>query len=68
MEDDDQFLDFYTKIQDIVNSIGGLREEVKDTKVIRKILISLPKRFHPKVMAIEECQDLEKMKIEKLII
>lgn len=45
----------------------GLGEEIKDLKIIRKIPRTLPKRFHSKVTAIEECQDLDKMKLEELI-
>ncbi len=67
MEEDEEFIDFYTRLQDIVNSMRGLGEEVKDPKIIRKILRSLLERFHPKVTAIEECHDLDKMKLEELI-
>lgn len=38
-----------------------------DSKVVGKILRSLPKRFYHKVVAIEECQNLSKMKIEELV-
>lgn len=44
-----------------------LGEEIKDPKIIRKILRSLPKRFHSKVTSIEECQNRDKMKLEELI-
>lgn len=67
MEEDEQFIDFHTRLQDIVNSMRGLGEEIKNPKIIRKILRLLPERFHSKVTVIEECQDLDKMKLEELI-
>lgn len=62
--EEDEFIDFHTRLQDIVNLMRGLEEEVKDPKIIRKVLRSLPERFHPKVTAIEECHDLDKMNEE----
>lgn len=67
MEEDEEFIDFHTRLQDIVNLMRGLGEEVKDPKIIRKILRFLPERFHPKATSIEECHDLDKMKLEELI-
>lgn len=67
MEEDEQFIDFHTRLQDIVNSMRGLGEEIKDPKIIRKIFRLLLERFRSKVTVIEECQDLDKMKLEELI-
>lgn len=41
--------------------------EVKDQKIIKKILRILPERFHLKVTAFEKCHDLDKMKLKKFI-
>src|SRR4051794_14413071 len=38
-----------------------------EEKLVRKILISLPKRFDMKVTAIEEAQDISNMKLDELI-
>lgn len=67
MEDDQYFIEFYTELQDIVNSMRRLREEVSNSKVVRKILRSLPNRFYHKVTAVEESKDLDKIKVEKLL-
>lgn len=40
---------------------------MSDEKLVRKILISLPKRFDMKVTAIEEAQDISSMKVDELI-
>lgn len=66
-KEDEKFIDFYTWLQDIVNSMRGLEEDIKDLKIIKKILKSLPERFYPKITTIEECHDLDKLKLEELI-
>jgi hypothetical protein len=44
--------DFHVNILDIANSFDSLGEKMFDEKLVRKILISLPKRFDMKVTAI----------------
>ena len=53
MEEDETFNEFYTKLKDIVNSTFNLREFIAESKIVRKILRSLPERFHAKITAIE---------------
>ena len=45
----------------------NLREKIEDSKVVRKILRSLPESFRAKVTAIEESKDLDEIKIQELI-
>ena len=42
-------------------------EKTEDSKVIRKILRSLPESFRAKVTAIEESKDLDEIKSQELI-
>ncbi|XP_022891620.1 uncharacterized protein LOC111406424 [Olea europaea var. sylvestris] len=48
-------------------SIFNLGERIPETKIVRKVLRSLPERFKPKVTAIEESKDLDEVKIEELV-
>ena len=65
---DDEFIDsFYGKLNEIVIAKLNLREMIKDAKVVRKILRSLPESFHVKVTTIEESKDLDEIKIQELI-
>ena len=41
-------------------------EEVEETIVVRKILRTLPKRFNPKISALEERTNLKTMTIDQL--
>ena len=45
----------------------NLGEKTEDSKIVRKILRSLPESFHAKVTAIEESKDLDEIKIQELI-
>ena len=61
MEEDKSFDEFYAKLKDIVNSAFNLRETIPEPKIVRKVLRSLPERFHAKITTIEESKDIEKI-------
>ena len=67
MEDDEAFDSFYGKLNEIVIAKLNLEEKIEDSKVVRKILRSLPESFRAKVIAIEESKDLDEIKIQELI-
>ena len=48
MGDDESFDSFYRKLNEIVIAKLNLREKIKDAKVMRKILRSLPESFREK--------------------
>ena len=61
IEEDESFDEFYAKLKDIVNSAFNLRETIPKPKIVRKVLRSLPERFHAKITAIEESMDIDKI-------
>ena len=61
MEEDEIFDEFYTKLKDIVNSAFNLGESIAESKIVRKILRSLLKRFHAKITVIEEVKDIDQI-------
>ena len=61
MEKDESFDEFYAKLKDIVNSSFNHREIISEPKVVRKVLRSLPERFHAKITAIGESKDIDKI-------
>ena len=67
MEEDESFDEFYVKLKDIVNSAFNLGETIPEPKIVRKVLRSLPKRFHSKITAIEESKDVDKIPLTKLV-
>ena len=54
MEEEENVAQFYAKLIDITNRSCLLGEEYIESKIVRKILRSLPHRFPGKVIAIEE--------------
>ena len=67
MEEDETFDEFYAKLKDIVNSAFNLREKIFEPKIVRKVLRSLPERFHAKIAAIEESKDIDKILLTELV-
>ena len=67
MEEDKSFDEFYTKLKDIVNSAFNLGEIIPEPKIVRKVLRSLPERFHAKITAIEESKDIDKIPLTELV-
>ena len=67
MEEDETFDEFYAKLKDIVNSAFNLREKISEPKIVRKVLRSLPERFHAKIAAIEESKDIDKILLTELV-
>jgi hypothetical protein len=67
MLENETFGEFYTRINDLRNSMVSLGKKVSDVKLIKKILRSLLERFRIKVTSIEESKDLDSMKIEELV-
>ena len=67
MEEDESFDEFYAKLKDIVNSMFNLGETILEPKIVRKVLRSLPERFHAKITVIEESKDIENIPLMELV-
>ena len=61
------FNKFYAKLKDIVNFAFNLGENISKPKVVRKVLISLPERFHAKITAIKKSKDIDKIPLTELV-
>ena len=61
MEEDESFDEFYAKLKDIINLAFNLGETIPKPKIVRKVLRSLPERFHAKITVIKESKDIEKI-------
>ena len=67
MEEDETFDEFYAKLKDIVNSAFNLGECIAKSKIVRKILRSLPERFHAKITTLEEAKDIDQIPLTELV-
>ena len=66
MSDDESFDEFYSKLNDIVNSTYKLGEIYDQPQIVRKILRSLTENFRPKVIAITESKDVDSILVDEL--
>ena len=66
MEEDETFDEFYAKLKDIVISAFNIGESIAESKIVRKILRSLPERFHARITAIEEVKNIDQIPLTKL--
>ena len=64
MSEDEFFDSFYCKLNEVVIGKFNLEEKTEDSKVVRKILRSLPESFHAKLTATEESKDLDEIKVQ----
>ena len=62
MSEDESFDLFYRKLNEVVIGKFNLGEKTDDSKIVRKILRSLPESFRAKFTAIEESKDLDEIK------
>ena len=67
MSDNESFDSFYGKLNEVVIGKFNLGEKIEDSKIVRKILRSLPESFRAKVTAIEESKDFDDIKVQELI-
>ena len=67
MKEDESVDEFYAKLKDIVNSAFNLKETIPESKIVKKVLRSLPKRFHAKITATEESKDIDKIPLTELV-
>ena len=50
-----------------MNSTFNPGETIPEPKIVRKVLRSLPKRFHAKIKAIKELKDIDKIPLTELV-
>ena len=67
MEEDESFDEFYAKLNDMVNLAFNLGKTIPEPKIVRKVLRSLPEKFHAKITTIEESKDIDKIPLTKLV-
>ena len=67
MSEDELFDSFCGKLNEVVIGKFNLGKKTEDSKVVRKILRSLPESFRAKVITIEKSKDLDEIKIQELI-
>ena len=66
MKEEEDIVGYLQRVDEVVNTMRGLGEVIEESKVIEKVLRSLPTRFYSKVSAIEEIKDLDTLNTDAL--
>jgi hypothetical protein len=66
MKEDEDIAAYFLQVDETVNAIIGLGEEIKESVIVQKVLISLPMRFNPEISALEERLDLNSIRMDEL--
>ena len=66
MADGESLDQYLTKFYEVINDLKFLGEEVPETRIVQKILMSLSKKYKSIVSIIEETRDLEILRSEEV--
>ncbi|XP_061993283.1 uncharacterized protein LOC133711109 [Rosa rugosa] len=67
MGDDDKFADFYARLSVVVNGCFNLGDPIPQHRIVKKVLRSLPMKYHSKKIAIQESKNLNTYSLQELI-
>jgi hypothetical protein len=66
MKEEENIVEYFHRVDEVVNSIRAAGEEVTDKPIVKKILRSLPMRYNAKISSIEDISDLKTLTVDQL--
>jgi hypothetical protein len=66
LKEDENIPAYFLRVDEIVNEIIGFGEEIEESIIVQKVLRSLPMRFNPKILTLEERLDLNSIIMDEL--
>ena len=66
MEENEYISTYLLRIDEVVNTMRGLAEKIKEVNIVQKVLRSLLVRFNSKVSSLEEITDLDTLDMDEL--
>ena len=63
----DTIKDFSSQISKLVNQVRLLGEDFPDSRVVKKVLVSLPEKFEHKIFSLEDSKDFSEMSFQELV-
>jgi hypothetical protein len=64
-KEDEYIATCFLQVNEIVNVVRGLGEKIENLVIVKKILRTLPMRFDPKILSLEEINYLATLNIDK---
>jgi hypothetical protein len=65
MNDEENILEYFERVDNIINVIKGLGVEVSDNELVEKILRTLPMLYNPKVSTLEYRENIDKLTMDE---
>lgn len=66
MNDDEKVVEYFLIIDEVVNAMRGLREEVDEFDVVKKVIRNLNPKYETKVSTLEEKKHFDKLTLDDL--
>jgi len=63
----DTIKDFSSQISKLVNQVRLLREDFLDSRVVKKVLVSLLEKFEHMICSLEDSKDFSEMSFQELV-
>jgi hypothetical protein len=67
MKEEENIVEYFHRVDEVVNSIRAAGEEVTYKPIVQKILRSLPMRYDAKISSIEDRSDLISLIVDQLL-
>ncbi|KAA8549912.1 hypothetical protein F0562_001596 [Nyssa sinensis] len=67
MKENETLNDFSTRFSELVNQMKTYGEDISDSRIVEKILISLPEKFDAIVAVVEKTKEISKLSIQELM-
>jgi len=67
MKDNETIKEYFDRLLIVVNKICLLREDLPDSRVVEKVLVSLPERFEAKISSLEDSRNLKEISLTELM-
>ncbi|XP_052203182.1 uncharacterized protein LOC127808652 [Diospyros lotus] len=67
MQEAETIKEYADRLMEIVNKLRLLRENLEDSRVVEKVLISLPERFESKISSLEDSRNISEISLAELI-
>ncbi|XP_071900906.1 uncharacterized protein [Coffea arabica] len=67
MKDKENIKEYSDKLLNVVNKIRLIGEQLPDSRVVEKVLVSLSERFEAKIFSLEDSMDVSQMTLPELI-
>ena len=64
--EEENIVAYLQRVEEVVNTMRGLEEEIKEIVVVQKILKSLPSIFNPKFYVVQDRDTLDQLKLDEL--